>query len=300
MENTINWHNFDEKQELTLNDLQENGKEKITGLSDDELKKLKQQALEAEDYDICKLIKQEQTERAERAKETWEDMKEEDDLQELEEQTRREEEWHESKEKDLQKADELKGLLNESDDVIAKNFPWLTSENENNWDPNEKDEFMENLWKNQEWYATLSEGEKKQFRILYDISKIFDNNQKNIDEYQKNLSDRDWMSRIWDYTGDERKRKDDALEREAKSIVSDLDKEFSKYSRIYSWVENARVQNLFKLMKYTSNKWLFMEKSYMEVLHEMVDVLKDIKKYLETEKSFKLAVINIRDIRVPE
>ena len=300
MENTINWHNFDEKQELTLNDLQENGKEKITGLSDDELKKLKQQALEAEDYDICKLIKQEQTERADRAKETWEDMKEEDDLQELEEQTRREEEWHESKEKDLQKADELKGLLNESDDVIAKNFPWLTSENENNWDPNEKDEFMENLWKNQEWYATLSEGEKKQFRILYDISKIFDNNQKNIDEYQKNLSDRDWMSRIWDYTGDERKRKDDALEREAKSIVSDLDKEFSKYSRIYSWVENARVQNLFKLMKYTSNKWLFMEKSYMEVLHEMVDVLKDIKKYLETEKSFKLAVINIRDIRVPE
>lgn len=298
MENTINWHSFDDKKEITLNDLQENWKEKISTLSDEELQELKKQALEAEDYDVCKLIKQEQTERAEMAKETWEDTKEEENLQELEEQARREEEWKQSKTQSLEKANELKkSLLEGWDDVIAKKFPWLTSEN---WDQNVKDEFMENLWKNQEWYTTLSDDEKKQFRTLYDVSKILDNNQKKIDEYQKNLSDRDWMSRVWDYTGDERKRKDDALEREAKLIVSDLDKEFSKYSRIYSWVENARVQNLFKLMKYTSNKWLFMETSYTEVLHEMVDILKDIKKDLETEKSFKLAVINIRDIRVPE
>ncbi len=65
MAKTINSHNWDDMQKISLNDLQENWKDKLSALSDDELKELKQQALDAEDYDMCKLIHQEQTIRKE-------------------------------------------------------------------------------------------------------------------------------------------------------------------------------------------------------------------------------------------
>ena len=63
--NTINSYDSDENK-ITLKDLSENWKEKLANLSDEELQQLKQQAIEAEDYDIAKMIKQEQTERKER------------------------------------------------------------------------------------------------------------------------------------------------------------------------------------------------------------------------------------------
>jgi hypothetical protein len=55
------------------------------------LQQLKQQAIEAEDYDIAKMIKQEQAKRKAR-------LQESENLQELEYQTIREELWKENNE----------------------------------------------------------------------------------------------------------------------------------------------------------------------------------------------------------
>lgn len=85
MTNTIQFNPTDaeitdvqQEKNITLEDLAENWKEKIANLSDKKIQELKQKAIEEENYDIAKLIKIEQEERKEKAKEAEEKIKEEE------------------------------------------------------------------------------------------------------------------------------------------------------------------------------------------------------------------------------
>ena len=297
MENTINSHNSDDKTKLTLNELQENWKDKLSALSDEELQQLKQQAIEAEDYDIAKLIKQEQTERAERAKETWEDVKDEDNLQELEDQTKREE-WKsiqekkvQSKEEAMAKVTDLMAQLNDNQDTVEENTQQATVVE--TW----KDELVWLLDEDQERYNYLGEDEKKQFRIFRDISKILDNNDEKIKEYQEKQKRREMMWNYWDVSGDYLKKLDDEIDENAKAIVNGLNKDLNNYSRLH-WneINSTQMKNMFDELKYIFNKWVFREESYEKVFSEIFDILQDIKKSLKNEKNFKSEVHNIKNI----
>jgi hypothetical protein len=114
---SLNSHDYDERQTVSLKDLSENGKEKLANLSDEELQQLKQQAVEAEDYDIAKMIKQEQTERKER-------LTESDDSQELDWQAKREEAWKNVKQGKFEK----KETIQEDDD--SQELDWQAKREE--------------------------------------------------------------------------------------------------------------------------------------------------------------------------
>ena len=146
---SLNSHDYNERQTISLEDLAKNGKEKLVNLSDEELQQLKQQAVDAEEYDIAKMIKQEQAEREEKLKadieelqallaereggwghvkwekaEKKEELQESDDSQELDWQAKREEAWKDvhkkireendaSRKENLEKAEDLKNQLND-------------------------------------------------------------------------------------------------------------------------------------------------------------------------------------------
>ena len=159
----LNSHDYDERQTVSLKDLSENGKEKLADLSDEELQQLKQHAVEAEDYDIAKMIKQEQTERKER-------LTESDDSQESDWQTQREEAWknvhkkiqeekNASREEDLKKAKILTAQLNDweesknekenklneiSDDEILKAAQTIHEITE--WRYRDNDRMLRKIW----------------------------------------------------------------------------------------------------------------------------------------------------------
>ena len=111
---SLNAHNYDERKNISLKDLSENGKEKLANLSDKELQQLKQQAVEVEDYDIAKMIKQEQAERKERVPETTEstEVKKDTDA----EYKAIQEEKDVSHEENLKKAEDLISQLNKTSD----------------------------------------------------------------------------------------------------------------------------------------------------------------------------------------
>lgn len=117
MQTSINSHNYDEIKKISLKDLSENGKEKLAGLSDDELQTLKLQAVEVEDYDIAKMIKREQIERKEKVPETEEstEEKKDDDA----EYKAIQEEKNVSHAENLMKANNLIAQLNETDNEIS-------------------------------------------------------------------------------------------------------------------------------------------------------------------------------------
>ncbi len=116
---SLNTHDYDEKKRLSLKDLSENGKEKLANLSDDELQQLKQKAVEAEDYDIAKMIKQEQVEREEKVPETEESTEEKRDYDA--EYKAIQEKKDTSHAENLKKAKDLMSQLNETiDDEIDK------------------------------------------------------------------------------------------------------------------------------------------------------------------------------------
>lgn len=111
---SLNAHNYDERKNISLKDLSENGKEKLANLSDKELQQLKQQAVEVEDYDIAKMIKQEQAVRKERVPETTEstEVKKHTDA----EYKAIQEEKDVSHEENLKKAEDLISQLNKTSD----------------------------------------------------------------------------------------------------------------------------------------------------------------------------------------
>lgn len=117
--NSINSHDSNENK-ITLKDLANNSKEKLANLSDEELQQLKQQAIEIEDYDIAKMIKQEQSDRIERNNEDENSELEEDNLQLKREESRKEvnekiqAEKVQTKEEDMIKAGDLMDQLNDS------------------------------------------------------------------------------------------------------------------------------------------------------------------------------------------
>lgn len=117
---SLNSHNHDEKQAISLKDLSENGEEKLADLSNEELQQLKQQAIEAEDYDIAKMIKQELIERKERVPETPESI-EIDNHTDAEYKAIQQEKIT-SHEENLKKAEDLITQLNDTpnDDINKK------------------------------------------------------------------------------------------------------------------------------------------------------------------------------------
>ena len=266
----LNSHDYDEIQTVSLKDLSENGKEKLAGLSDEELEQLKQQAVEAEDYDIAKMIKQEQVERKERVPETEEltEKKRDDDT----EYKTIQEEKDASHEENLKKADNLINQLND----------W----EENN--KNEKDELLGLLGENQKRYLTLSEDDKKKFRIFYSMSKILDNYQEDINKYEGNRGRLNDLLRYWDNFTDRDWREHNRLEKEAQHTVENLERDINQYKRMHrTEIENAKMWQLFEELKNMFDKGLFKEKSYMWVLGDVVDVLQDLNKYTKDEQKFK-------------
>lgn len=283
---SLNSHDYDERQTVSLKDLSENGKEKLANLSDEELQQLKQQAVEAEDYDIAKMIKQEQTERKER-------LTESDDSQESDWQAQREEAWknvhkkiqeekNSSHEENLKKAEDLKNQLNDWEE----NNKEENNKDENNKD--EKDKLAGLLGENQERYNTLDNDEKKKYRILFDVSKILDNYQESIKKYKEQLSRLDDIFKYWDHITESDWKENDRLEREAQRIVENLEGDINQYKRMYrTEIENTKMWQLFDELKNMFDKGLFKEKSYMWVLDNVVNVLQDLDEYTNDEKKFK-------------
>ena len=265
---SLNSHDYDERQTVSLKDLSENGKEKLANLSDEELQQLKQQAVEAEDYDIAKMIKQEQTERKER-------LTKSDDSQESDWQAQREEAWknvhkkiqeekNSSHEENLKKAEDLKNQLND----------W----EENNKD--EKDKLAGLLGENQERYNTLNNDEKKKFRILFDVSKILDSYQETIKKYEEQRNRLDDILKYWDYITDSDWKENDRLEKEAQHIVENLMENINQYKRTHrTEIGNAQMWELFNELKDEFNKGVFKQKSYMLVLEKVVYTLQTVKKW---------------------
>ena len=98
----INSHEYGEEQKISLNDLSENNKENLSNLSDEDLQSLKQQAVEEENYDVAKLIKQEQDARKQNASQgKYKAIKEEQ---------------QQSHKENLKKAEDLKSQLKEEGD----------------------------------------------------------------------------------------------------------------------------------------------------------------------------------------
>ena len=215
------------------------------------------------------MIKQEQTERAERAKETWEAVKDEDDLQELEDQTKREEEWKsiqgkkvQSKEEAMAKVDRLKTYLN--DDNKGR----------------EDDDLI--LWENQEWYYTLSDIEKEQFHILYDVNNIFNSYREDIKRYKKEYDA--FFENPSAYTKSEEK----IFYKKAERIASNLHRKLKNYQISNSiWIKNAHMNNLFKIFSdcYNRVKWVIWE--YPDALKEMINEFESLNKGLENKNIFQ-------------
>ena len=274
MQTSIDSHDYDEKKKISLKDFSKNDKEKLADLSDEELSELKKQAIEEEDYDIAKMIKQEQDERKEKVPET-------EESQELDWQAKREEARKDVSEKiqgekDASREENLK----KADDLIFKLNGW------DKW--NNKDELAGLLPENQKWYNTLSDNEKKQFRIMYDMGKILDSYEDSIQKYQEESHDLDLKVQYWYSNPNSLQREFAAHEEKARSIANHLDTKIQEYNMLHgTQIEDAKMQKLFSELKDLFNKGLFQEMNHTTVFKEMVDVLQDIKKSTENEKSFK-------------
>ncbi len=281
--NTINSYDSDEKK-ITLEDLTENWKEKLADIPDEELQQLKQQAIEAEDYDIAKMIKQEQTERKER-------LQESDDSQELEEQTIREESWgkttnesiqeekEQAKEDAMAKIPDLKAQLKDKDDEIEEDNRQTRREetreaakiddskpqtNNNNEEEKPNDNNLEQVEENKDWLKDIPDEDLREL-----IQTYFDVNQ--------------WLYRHdswWGDTPDFAEDVDIADYREKLSGDSNINNKTLLYERFINKIADDAVAD------YDKNRGHGPSRGESDTIQKIINWLLDIQNKMEEENLY--------------